>query len=524
MGTVQSYTKEGVSNAILNEVGPALAERLEVPDSDVSLALKAKIDAAVAASVSAFPVLGAGLSFLRRTRAGIGKASTRTGFLRVLFVGNSITAGALCTEGIHVNSIPARLQNILASSGLTDGSTGWSYPAHSIPVPNPEDPRWSFSGGFAQYTATGSGKSMFVTATTANAIAKFVSDKTGSVVSFWYATKSGAFTYSIDGATPVAVAAGNLAATTWSQVVVSGLKDSTHTLEIKTTSPTVTWIGPAWVGKAFGVAVDNAGNAGAQQSSWNPDIAQWFENINLAKIITPDANLVLIESCLINDAGANVSAATHQANLAKTIAAFPNADRIVWIPPTPNPAVVTAAKFQELRLAAYSAANAAGVPVLDISTRWGLYPEANAAGYMADSVHPSSAGNDDIARAFANMMGVPSGSTVGEKEWKDLTLVNGWIPYGEPFCPPQYRKDENGMVELRGLMKGGTTTDFVVFSSLPVGYRPGKGELFVTAGSVGKVAVVQINQSLAPYNGLMTFHKSDSAFTSLSGIRFAAEN
>ena len=58
-------------------------------------------------------------------------------------------------------------------------------------------------------------------------------------------------------------------------------------------------------------------------------------------------------------------------------------------------------------------------------------------------------------------------------------LVNGWVDYGGAYPPASFRKTPDGRVQLRGMVKSGTTA--VVFT-LPVGYRPvGNVMLPVTA-------------------------------------------
>ena len=57
--------------------------------------------------------------------------------------------------------------------------------------------------------------------------------------------------------------------------------------------------------------------------------------------------------------------------------------------------------------------------------------------------------------------------------WSTLTLQNGWTKYNSAaYSPAQYKKSADGIVTIRGLIKGGTTTAGTVLATLPVGYRP----------------------------------------------------
>jgi hypothetical protein len=51
-------------------------------------------------------------------------------------------------------------------------------------------------------------------------------------------------------------------------------------------------------------------------------------------------------------------------------------------------------------------------------------------------------------------------------------LQGGWAPYGSPFATPGYVKTSGGVVMMKGLLRGGTTTSGTVVANLPAGYRP----------------------------------------------------
>jgi hypothetical protein len=73
----------------------------------------------------------------------------------------------------------------------------------------------------------------------------------------------------------------------------------------------------------------------------------------------------------------------------------------------------------------------------------------------------------------------------GDATWTAATLTNSWVTFGGTFPTPGYRKDANGRVYLRGVIKTGAvgTTAF----TLPAGYRPpakvGFSPLNSTAGA-----------------------------------------
>jgi hypothetical protein len=62
--------------------------------------------------------------------------------------------------------------------------------------------------------------------------------------------------------------------------------------------------------------------------------------------------------------------------------------------------------------------------------------------------------------------------------WLSPTLLNSWVNYGAPFETAGYRKTPTGEVQLRGMIKNGTTTNGTVLFTLPAGYRPANTRAF----------------------------------------------
>ena len=59
-----------------------------------------------------------------------------------------------------------------------------------------------------------------------------------------------------------------------------------------------------------------------------------------------------------------------------------------------------------------------------------------------------------------------------QEPWKTANYTNGWSNYGSGYSPPGYYKDTNGIVHLRGLVKGGTIGAGSCIFYLDEGYRP----------------------------------------------------
>ena len=104
----------------------------------------------------------------------------------------------------------------------------------------------------------------------------------------------------------------------------------------------------------------------------------------------------------------------------------------------------------------------------------------------------------------------------GPLTWAALTLQNSWVNYdGANYANAQYAKDAKGLVHLRGVIKDGTTAAFTLLATLPVGFRPTKRHVFVSASS-GGVAVLDV---LA--NGQILYASGGgSGYLTMCGITF----
>ena len=117
-----------------------------------------------------------------------------------------------------------------------------------------------------------------------------------------------------------------------------------------------------------------------------------------------------------------------------------------------------------------------------------------------DFYHSGGAGNQtSLARFFGN-----GGDTMdmwidGELQvdgglkqntWIDASLINGWLDHSATFHPAQYRlTSDKKHVEIRGMIKSGTTTAATVVFTLPSGLRPTKQYLLGIYGGNGAARV-----------------------------------
>ena len=104
--------------------------------------------------------------------------------------------------------------------------------------------------------------------------------------------------------------------------------------------------------------------------------------------------------------------------------------------------------------------------------------------------------------------------------WGNLSLQNGWTWYeysGGMFSTPQFTKEADNLVSLKGLIRSGSTAYDSVITTLPAGFRPSNRILYTTVNN-GVYARIDIMPS-----GQVRFMSSSNAWLSLDNILFYAE-
>lgn len=102
------------------------------------------------------------------------------------------------------------------------------------------------------------------------------------------------------------------------------------------------------------------------------------------------------------------------------------------------------------------------------------------------------------------------GSGGGDPGWTAPTLLGTWVNFGAPYGNAGYRKDSNGVVHLRGLVKNGSGGIF----TLPTGYRPTADMIFVTHSNSNPSSLIVRAAGGVEYNG------GGTAYFVLDGVTF----
>lgn len=99
--------------------------------------------------------------------------------------------------------------------------------------------------------------------------------------------------------------------------------------------------------------------------------------------------------------------------------------------------------------------------------------------------------------------------------WRDARLINGWVNFGGGYNPPQYFKDNDDVVWLRGLVKSGSAQKPIFV--LPDGCRPNYRQLHSVCSSDNVIGRVDILP-----NGQVSHITGGTAWLSLDSIAFRA--
>ena len=144
---------------------------------------------------------------------------------------------------------------------------------------------------------------------------------------------------------------------------------------------------------------------------------------------------------------------------------------------------------------------------------FGIAPSANGAGLVAKGATPAT-GLYSITSRYYPSGSYPAGAT---PTWTALTMQNGWVSFGAPNSALQYTKASDNIVQLRGMIKSGTTTAGTTVATLPAGARP-KQRIILAVPNNGAHARIDIHPT-----GIITITGTSNAWASFDNVSFLAE-
>lgn len=358
-------------------------------------------------------------SSLRKTRAAQAKALAGTGIWDILFAGPSTVEGYPLDPSSA--SPPAHFLKLLQAAGY-QAEPGWVPVTNNQGPGNTADPRWTFAGGFVNYTLLGKIPSKYSNSTN-GATAIYQSKNSGTVAELLVTGAYGSFTlgvdddsaafsYTLNGGATVNVAAGAKAtiaaggsATTWLVIKITGLSDAAHKLLLTTTSTTSVFISKARVYHPTGsMLVTNQGFGGSRLLDWDTttDSNDQFSLQPLSVIGGTPHTVILNVDLWMNDfMMASWTSTQVQAALTRIVQQYQarGCEVVLWMGTRPHPTVgfstypaIPDATYLAVRQVVYDIAVSLETPLVDATDRKGTWAEANTNGLMTDQVHGNSAG------------------------------------------------------------------------------------------------------------------------------------
>jgi len=110
---------------------------------------------------------------------------------------------------------------------------------------------------------------------------------------------------------------------------------------------------------------------------------------------------------------------------------------------------------------------------------------------------------------------------IRQDNWQAPSLKNSWVNYSNSWNKAGFFKDRQGIVHLKGLVKGGnpnsSSSKLSTIFQLPAGYRPLTRELMLVITNNYQVARVDIYS-----NGNVIANRYSNGWLSLDGVSFRA--
>lgn len=311
-------------------------------------------------------------------RTWMGRARGTTQMLRIGFVGDSLTAGFLA--GMGVGDPVSQLRGILNQAGYPTGELVWIVNSGSDGL---VDNRVSLGG----WTLTGI---TYANSATPGAQLTYTSLAEGTVVEILSTGQSGAFSYAIDGGSPVTISP-----TGASMVLtkVTGLANTSHTVVLTATAARA-FVAAIGVNNAEGICLINASQCGSTAAQWLGTNA-YSDLINALIAAQPGVVLAELGS---NETAQSVSASTFQTNMQTIITKLKTASIAPFLTATMQYPLAPMWNVM------YNLADSNGLPLLDMQDRIGTVPSDLKA---SDGQHFNPAGYSLKAAGWADMLQIP---------------------------------------------------------------------------------------------------------------------
>lgn len=333
-------------------------------------------------------------ALLARARAGVG-------LCQINYLGDSIVRGVNSTTVPQSEAHPNVLHRLLIDRGVPSGGAGVVVMHPDILTRIP-DARFAFTGTWTVDVAA-IGKRWAAKGSTGASVLFTDVEKATTVRVHCYNGSGNPATVKIDG-----VAVGTITPVAGSGITTAaftGLSDTQHTVEVILTGSSFT-LAAIETRRGSGVIVNNFGDSGSSTAGWTgmSDLVDSFA--------IPDPVVTIIALGTNNALRAIDSGGStpdkYKTELAALVARWSARGPVLLVAPPPLASTSSGYPLHAYTAAAHAVASDAGIPILDMTTRWVDHATATTAGMFVagDTVHPHLAGHQDYAQADLDLLGL----------------------------------------------------------------------------------------------------------------------
>lgn len=321
------------------------------------------------------------------------------GLSRIRFIGDSKIAGYEGSTTIAASkSTPAVLGNLLAARGIPSAGSGFVLASSGA---SSTDARWSNLTGWTFPNAGANPGATQLTALAANTMLTYTSTETGTEVDIYTLDITAPFQYRIDGGSWTTFTGGGT--NVWRIITVSGLANTTHVIDIESTTATATYVSGVSVHGSAGLLIDNWGVCGSRSTDWSSNVAWYYMLNQLAYLSAPHCNFISLGT---NDAAGAVTIPTFTTAMSAVITQEQTAGRpcAIIVPTSSQVSTITAATWSTYVAAMYDLADSFNLPLIDLTDQSVTWELANAAGLRTNSEHENNAGYAQNALAIMRFL------------------------------------------------------------------------------------------------------------------------
>jgi len=398
-----------ISGAVANAVN-SLAYVQQQADGGCLIGCDASNQVSPSASVDVPPV---GAYLYPRWRAALARVAGNTGYAKAMLLGDSTTAGALAAGA---GTQPNRAQTpyvylrdrLRVTQGLPVLATSWVgdqayFKTNAISM-YAYDSRFSQPDG-AGYSASSSVLTVaggtVVNTANANRLG-FLAEEAVDTFDVYYALNTGLGTFNLTRVGSASTPVSQVGTSGTGKTTLVGALSSTDALyAARSSGGTYLIATDAYNSAVKSIRILQAGWSGGKVADWATAVTG-FDPLPAAKAMACDLYLIRPG---INDWATGTSLSAFRASLEALVDGLLTVGDVALLTPYPsNVSVASQAVQQSFVDVIKDVASVRGLKVDDTFAAFGTWVAANAAGYMADNLHPKEAGYQAAANTCATFM------------------------------------------------------------------------------------------------------------------------